>query len=136
MTSSTRTLPPAHQRFRTGAGPEGPSPVLGDGNGCATGRFTVGRAPKRRRRALPCVPTSREEVTVLAAGLPRRCHAQCKAAEVLTTVCVRSAPTIERPRRLRAGEGPPVRAPPAGRAAWSGAAEVEAVSGANVRRFK
>ncbi len=42
----------------------------------------------------------------------RRCHAQCEAADVLTTVSVRSAPIIGCLRRLRAGEGPPVRAPP------------------------
>ncbi len=137
MTRSRRTFAArGHQRCRTGGWAGRALPVLGDERmrdralHCRKG--AEAQTPRTAVRANVARGSHRARGGVAA----RRCHAQCEAAEVLTTVCVRSAPTIERPRRLRAGEGPPVRAPPAGGAQWSGAAEVEAVSGSNVRRFK
>jgi hypothetical protein len=82
--------------------------------------------PQGRRNAdaahfRACRRRARKSIVRGGGVAARRRHAKCEAAKVLCCVSVRSAPMIGTSPTPARGEGPPVRAPPAGGAAWSGA---------------
>ena len=104
---------------------------------CATGRRTSEGRRNAATAAPPCVPTSREDGHRARGGAAaRRRHARCTAAKVLSNDSARSAPILDRSRRLRAARAPSVRAPPADGTVHSGERESAAGPGASMGRLQ